>query len=406
MRAALSLSRGVAAGELAGGRERAPASRDGRRGAQRFGRLTVLHPTPNAHSHTPAARAVYHAAGIARPALSVTARWASAGRGAGAPTSTPVAGEAKRVTQEQNSAPLRAAAGSERSSTSTSRAAAAAELQGGPAEAAAEPEAGAPSSPLSAHVSPPHGAAARPSAAKAPADEVAASFKHAAAAMVPPGSAATELRGIAGSGAVDAAAGAGSAAASAPTPAAAAASGALTLYVQREGDPVWAEMTVNGSATVAGLTKQVMHELQLKGPLSAVTLHVAQVDEDTDAVLRVEAAALPSRKALAALPALQSGASIVVKVAGTLAVPASAGGELTAALVSPARSPRYRAASSSSSSSSSSSLSSRPRPVSALLTRSQAEPVQPRGAAGIAGCVRAGRGPPPRRAAPAASLPH
>ena len=235
MRAALSLSRGVAAGELAGGRERAPASRDGRPGAQRFGPLTVLHPAPNARARTPAARAVYHATGIARPALSVTARWASAGRGAGAPTLAVVAGEAKRVTREENSAPLPAAAGSQRSSASASRAAAAVELRGGPAEAAAEPEAGAPSSPLSAHVSPPHGAAARPRAAQAPADEVAASFQHAAAALVPLGSAAAGLRGVDFAGAPDAAAGAVSAGASAPTPPAAAASGALTLYVQREG---------------------------------------------------------------------------------------------------------------------------------------------------------------------------
>jgi hypothetical protein len=93
---------------------------------------------------------------------------------------------------------------------------------------------------------------------------------------------------------------------------------------------------------VDDLTEEVAQKLKVEAPLSTVTLHLAQVDAGTGAVLRVEEAALPSRKALAALPALQSGASIVVKVAGMLAVPASAGGEPTAALASPARSPRYR----------------------------------------------------------------
>jgi len=245
----------------------------------------------------------------------VTARWASAGRGAGAPTSTVVAGEAKRVAQEDNSAPLRAAAGSARRSTLTSRATAAAELQGGPAEAAAEREAGAPPAPLGAYVSPPQSGTARPIAAKALADEAAAAVKHAAAATVPLSRAAAELRGLDGSGAPAAAAGAGSAGARASAPPAAAGSAALTLYVQRDGNPSWEEIAVDSGATVAGLTKEVVRVLQLQGPLSAISLHVAQVDEDTGAVHRVEEAALPSRKALAALPALQCGASIVVKVA-------------------------------------------------------------------------------------------
>ncbi len=221
--------------------------------AQRFGPLTVLHPAPNAHARTSAARAVYHATGIARPALSVTARWASAGRGAGAPTSTAIAGEAAI-------------------------------------------------------------------AANALGDEVDAFLKHAAAATVPTSGAAAGLRGLDGSGAPAAAAGAASAGAAAPAPPAAAASGApagsaaLQLYVQREGDPRFMKL-LSTALDVDDLTEEVAQKLKLEAPLSTVTLHVAQVDEDTGAVLRVEEAALPSRKALAALPALQCGASIVVKVA-------------------------------------------------------------------------------------------
>jgi hypothetical protein len=168
--------------------------------------------------------------------------------------------------------------------------------------------------------------------ANTPADEAAASVEHAAAATVPLGSAIAELRGLDGSGVQMAAAGATGA--SAPAPPAAAASGApafsaaLQLYVQREGGAAWAELSVREGTTVAGLTKEIMQQLpslQGKDP-DTISLHLAQLDEDSGAVLRVEEAALPSRKALAALPALQSGASIVVKVAGTLAFPATAGG--------------------------------------------------------------------------------
>jgi hypothetical protein len=288
--------------------------------AQRFGRLTVLHPAPNAHAYTSAARAVYHATRIARSALSVTALWASEG----------VTGSiSNHVAAAKSSASLPAAAGSERSSASSSRATAAVELRGGPAEAAAEPEAGAPSAPWSEHVSPLQGSTARPIAANAPADEVAASVKHAAAATVPLGSATAGLHGLDGSGAVDAAAGAGSASASAPAPPAAAASGApeasaaLQLYVQREGGADWAEISVGSGTTVAGLKEEIVRKLpSLQGKvLSSISLHAAQVDEDTGAVLRVEEAVLPSRKALAALPVLQSGASIVVKVAGAPTMP-------------------------------------------------------------------------------------
>ena len=224
---------------------------------------------------------MYHATVITRPALSVTTRWASGGRGAGAPTSTAIAGEAKRVAAAETPAPLPAAAGSQHASEPTSRAAAAAELQRAPTG-----------------------------------------------------------------------------------------SGALKLYVQRMGDPDFVKL-LSRAADVDDLRQEIVQKLKVEAPLSTVTLHVAHVNEETGAVLRVEEAALPSRKALAALPALQSGASIVVKVAGTLAVPTSAGGEPTAALASPARSPAIGAASGRSS------PSYRPRLAPALLTRSQAEPVQP-----------------------------
>jgi hypothetical protein len=173
---------------------------------------------------------VYHAAGIARPALSVTARWASAGRGAGAPTSTAIAGKAKRAAAAKSPAPLRAAADSQHASVPT--------FDG----------------------------------ASAPAPPAAA------ASGAPAGSAA------------------------------------LTLYVQREGYPRFMKL-LSTALDVDDLTEEVAQKLKVEAPLSTVTLHVAQVDEDTGAVLRVEEAALPSRKALAALPALQCGASIVVKVA-------------------------------------------------------------------------------------------
>ncbi len=98
--------------------------------------------------------------------------------------------------------------------------------------------------------------------------------------------------------------------------------GALVqFYVQREGDPDWAELTVGSGATVAGLKEAIVKKLQLQERLSSIALHMADVDEDTGAVLRVEEAALPPRKTLAALPALQSGASIVVKVAGAPVMP-------------------------------------------------------------------------------------
>jgi len=101
-------------------------------------------------------------------------------------------------------------------------------------------------------------------------------------------------------------------------------SAAITLWVKKEGDASWAEVTVDSTISVARMIEEIVRKLpSLQGKdLSTLTLHVAAYKVGKDL-----GAALDSRTTVAAA-GLEDGASIVITATGvaTSAVRAAAAG--------------------------------------------------------------------------------
>jgi hypothetical protein len=84
-----------------------------------------------------------------------------------------------------------------------------------------------------------------------------------------------------------------------------------TLFVQREGAPVWAVVIVPRTGNVALLKETIKQKLEMPDRLDTITVHLAKVD-DCDTVMEVASAPLPSDKEVAELP---DRARIVARVA-------------------------------------------------------------------------------------------
>jgi hypothetical protein len=100
----------------------------------------------------------------------------------------------------------------------------------------------------------------------------------------------------------------------------------VTLWVKREGDAAWAEVTIDSSISVARMTEEVEKKLKVEEGLDTLTLHVAADKEGKDL-----GAALDSTHSIEeALP--QAGKiRIVIKAAGAAAPSVPAGVQLLCA---------------------------------------------------------------------------